>query len=406
MAAILINQELVKDPVQIIKVCPFGAVEQTGDGLQLTAACKMCRICVKKYPEVFTYVETEKQPGVDKTKWNGVAVYVDHLDGKIHPVTFELLGKARQLAEKVGHKVYCLMIGEDITAAAKELLSYGIDEVLVYDNPELKHFRIEPYTNVFEDFVGRIKPAVCLVGGTAQGRSLAPRVAARFRTGLTADCTVLDMQANTDLDQIRPAFGGNIMAHIHTPKHRPQFATVRYKIFDCPEKVAEPQGKVTVCELDSSKYESGIKVLEILAKERESGIDDAEVIVVAGRGVKKEEDMRLIEELADCLNAEIAATRTLIECGWVDARRQIGLSGRTVKPKLIITCGVSGAIQFIAGMSGAEHIIAINQDSAAPIFEVAHLGIVEDLYEVIPTLIEAVKKGESIFRTRPDEVAV
>ncbi|MCP3965264.1 MAG: electron transfer flavoprotein subunit alpha [Lentisphaerae bacterium] len=406
MAAIKINQDQVKDPAPAIKVCPFGAIEHNSEGLQLTAACKMCRLCVKKFPAIFEFVEDEEKKGVDKSKWNGVAVYVDHLEGKIHPVTFELLGKARQLAEKVGHKVYCLMIGENITDAAGELLEYGIDEVMVYDNPELKHFRIEPYTNVFEDFVNKLKPSVCLVGGTAQGRSLAPRVAARFRTGLTADCTVLDMQENTDLDQIRPAFGGNIMAHIHTPKHRPQFATVRYKIFDCPGKVAVPHGKVTVSQLGDDKLKSGIKVLEILEKEREPGIDDAEVIIVAGRGIKKEDDMKMIHELADHLGAEIAATRTLIECGWVDAKRQIGLSGRTVKPKLIITCGVSGAIQFIAGMSGAEHIIAINQNSAAPIFEVAHLGIVGDLYDVVPDLLDIIKSGENVFQTNTSEVAI
>jgi electron transfer flavoprotein alpha subunit len=334
---------------------------------------------------VFELVEFETAEA-DKDLWRGIAVYVDHVEGEIHPVTFELIGKARELAQKVKQPVYCLMIGHNIKIQAQKVLEYGADEIFVYDRQELEHFKIEPYTAVFEDFINNIKPSVILVGGTTIGRSLAPRTAARFKTGLTADCTILDIQDNTDLDQIRPAFGGNIMAHINTPKHRPQFATVRYKIFSAPEKTSAPQGRLTKCNICPSKLGSNIEVLEIRKKEAEISIEEADVIVVAGRGIKKEEDMDMVHKLAKSIGGQVAGTRSLIETGWLDPKHQIGLSGRTVKPNLIITCGVSGAIQFVAGMNNSSFIVAINTDKNAPIFKHAHLGIVGDLYEVLPEL--------------------
>jgi electron transfer flavoprotein alpha subunit len=372
-----------------MELCPFKAIDFIDGKLTINAACKMCKICVKKEPEVFELVKVDSAK-VDKSLWTGIAVYVDHLKGDIHPVTFELIGKARQLAAKINQPVYCLMAGFDIKEKAKSILEYGVDQVFVYDQKELEHFRIEPYTAVFEDFIKKIKPSVVLVGGTCVGRSLAPRTAARFRTGLTADCTILDIQQNTDLDQIRPAFGGNIMAHINTPRHRPQFATVRYKIFSAPEKCT-PKGTLTECNIDPKLLKSEIKVLEIKDKPKEIGIEDAEIIVVAGRGLKKQEDMKMIHELAGLLNAQVAGTRSLIETGWLDPKKQIGLSGRTVKPQLIITCGVSGAIQFVAGMNNSSYIVAINTDKNAPILKVAHLSLISDLYEVVPELIKAGK---------------
>ena len=271
------------------------------------------------------------------------------------------------------------------------MLSYGVDEVFVYDYEELDKFRIEPYTAAVENYISNIKPTIMLFGGTTIGRSLAPRLAARFKTGLTADCTILDIQENTDLDQIRPAFGGNIMAHINTPNHRPQFATVRYKIFSAPEKIENPTGKITLCSIEKNKLKSNIKVLETKIKNKVIGIEDAEVIVVISRAFKKAEDIKMAEQLAKLLDAQIGGTRPTIEAGWIDPRKQIGLSGRTVKPKLIITLGVSGAVQFVAGMKGSDYIIAINQDENAPIFDVAHLALIGDIYEIIPKLIEKIE---------------
>ena len=392
MAKIIVHQNKIVDREAVVKVCPFNALEfESSDELILNAACKMCKICVRRFPEVFEYVEDEL-PGVNKDEWRGVTVYIDHIEGDIHPVSFELIGKAREMADKINHPVHCLIMGDNISDIAEEVLHYGADEVFVYDKPQLHDFRIEPYTAVFEDYINKYKPTIILVGGTTVGRSLAPRVAARFKTGLTADCTILDVQENTDLDQIRPAYGGNIMAHIHTPKHRPQFATVRYKIFNAPVRTAEKNGKLTICDIDDDKLTSKINVIEVKKKEKVKSIEDADVIVVAGRGIKKEEDLKMVYDLADELGAMVATTRPLIEAGWMDARLQIGLSGRTVKPKLIITCGVSGAIQFVAGMNNSDMIIAINENPKAQIFNVAHYAIIGDIYEIIPELIEQIRE--------------
>lgn len=395
MAKLVINQEKITNIDELMKICPFGAMENNDGKLEINASCKMCRLCVKKGPSgAVEYVEEEVQH-VDKTLWKGVAVYVDHVEGDIHPVTFELIGKAKELALKVNHPVYCVFMGHEISNKADELLHYGVDEVFVYDSEELKDFRIEPYTAAFEDFINKVKPTAILVGATTVGRSLAPRVAARFRTGLTADCTILDMKENTDLVQIRPAFGGNIMAQIVTPNSRPQLATVRYKVMSAPEKSVEACGKITHCNLTEEKLKSNIEVLNVMPKEKEIGISDAEVIVVAGRAVKSEKDMAMIKELADLLGGEVAVTRPLIEAGWADAKRQVGLSGRTVRPKLIITCGVSGAVQFTAGMNKSDYIFAINNDDKAPIFKAAHYGIVGDIYEIIPQLVQKIKEGNT-----------
>ncbi|MDB8792893.1 FAD-binding protein [Romboutsia sp. 1001216sp1] len=394
MAKIVINQEKIDNIDEVLKLCPFNAIELIDQKIEINSACKMCKICVKKGPKgAFEFVENLKKE-IKKEEWKGIAVYVDHHEGDIHPVTYELIGKAREMAKKVNHPVYCVFVGKDIKDKCDKLISYGVDEVFVYDNPEFEHFRIEPYSRAVEDFINNIKPTIMLVGGTTLGRSLAPRLAARFKTGLTADCTILDIQENTDLDQIRPAFGGNIMAHIHTPNNRPQFATVRYKIFSAPEEVESPNGKITLCSISKEKLVSNINVLDSKPKTKEVGLEEAEVIVVASRAIKKQDDMDMIYKLADRLGAQVAGTRPLIEAGWIDPRRQIGLSGRTVKPKLIITCGVSGAVQFVAGMQGSDYIVAINKDEKAPIFDVAHLALVGDIYEIVPKLIEKIEQKQ------------
>ncbi|WP_195939808.1 electron transfer flavoprotein subunit alpha/FixB family protein [Romboutsia sp. 1001713B170131_170501_G6] len=395
MAKIVINQEKIDNTDEVLKLCPFNAIELIDQKIEINPACKMCKICVKKGPKgAFEFVENLKKE-INKDEWKGIAVYVDHHEGDIHPVTYELIGKAREMAKKVNHPVYCIFVGKDIKDKCDKLISYGVDEVFIYDSPEFEHFRIEPYSRAVEDFINNIKPTIMLVGGTTLGRSLAPRLAARFKTGLTADCTILDIQENTDLDQIRPAFGGNIMAHIHTPNNRPQFATVRYKIFSAPEEVESPKGKITLCSISKEKLVSNINVLDSKPKTKEVGLEEAEVIVVASRAIKKQEDMDMIYKLADKLGARVAGTRPLIEAGWIDARRQIGLSGRTVKPKLIITCGVSGAVQFVAGMQGSDYIVAINKDEKAPIFDVAHLALVGDIYEIVPKLIDKIEQKQS-----------
>ncbi len=396
MAKLIIHQEKVTDNQELVKICPFGAMEEKDGKLTINAACKMCRLCVKKGPKgAVEYVDDTVKPSVNKEEWKGIAVYVDHVDGKIHPVTFELLGKAKELAAITGHPVYALFMGNHITEQSRELLHYGADKVFVYEEEELARFKIEPYTAVFEDFIGKIKPSSILVGATTVGRQLAPRVAARMKTGLTADCTILEMNEDTDLSQIRPAFGGNIMAHIKTPNHRPQMATVRYKIMNAPKRQEEAEGEIISCAIAKEKLGSHVEVLDIVQKEKEQFIENADVLVVAGRGVKKPEDLANLQKLADLLGGQLACTRPVAEAGWLPAKCQIGLSGRTVRPKLIITCGVSGAVQFTAGMNHAENIFAINSDPKAPIFKTAHYCLVGDLYEILPQLIQKIeaKKG-------------
>ncbi len=396
MGKLIINQEKVGNIQELIKVCPFGALEEKDNRLQINAACKMCKLCVKNGPQgAVEYVE-EAVETVDKDKWKGIAVYVDHIDGVIHPVTYELIGKARELAKKINHPVYAVMMGYRIGSQCEELLHYEADKVFVYDNKELDRFKIEPYTKTFEDFVENIRPTAILMGATTVGRQLAPRLAAKLKTGLTADCTILDINDNTDLVQIRPAFGGNIMAQILTPNHRPQMATVRYKVMNAPERKDAVRGEVIHCNIDSKKLAGKVSVLDIIAKEKEQFIEASEVLVVAGRGIKKEEDLAMLKELADLLGGQIACTRPIMEAGWLEAKRQVGLSGRTVRPKLIITCGVSGSVQFTAGMNNSEQIIAINKDENAPIFKTAHYCLVGDLYDIIPDLISGLKVSKKV----------
>ncbi|WP_196593331.1 electron transfer flavoprotein subunit alpha [Pectinatus sottacetonis] len=398
MAKLVIHQEKIEDAKQFIKICPFNAMQEKDGEVVITAACRMCRLCEKKGPKgVVEYVEDQVQPAIDKSKWRGITVYVDHVDGVIHPVTYELLGKARELAAKIKQPVYALFIGYNIEHAADELLHYGADKVYVCDKKQLEFFKIESYTSVFEQFINSVKPAAILVGATPVGRQLAPRVAARFNTGLTADCTILDIKESTDLVQIRPAFGGNIMAEIMTPNTRPQMATVRYKVMDAPERVDNAWGKIEKLDVDDKKLSSHIEVLGVTKKPKEKTIDNADVLVVAGRGIKKKDDIKMLEELANLLGGEVASTRPLVEIGWMDPKRQVGLSGRTVRPKLIITCGVSGAIQFVAGMNHAENIFAINIDPKASIFKTANYAITGDIYEVVPELINKIKMGGTIL---------
>lgn len=404
MAKIIINQEKIDNIEEVLEICPFGALEEVNGKVEINAACKICRMCVKKGPEGAFEFEEDEVVAINKDEWQGITVYVEHNEGEIHPVTYELIGKGRELAAKINHPLYCVFVGNNIKNKCQQLLSYGVDEVFVYDDVELEKFRIEPYAAAVENYINKVKPSIMLFGGTTIGRSLAPRLAARFKTGLTADCTILDVQKNTDLDQIRPAFGGNIMAHINTPNHRPQFSTVRYKIFNAPEKVENPHGKVTLVDIAKDKLQSNIKVLETKVKNKVLGIEDAEVVVVVSRAFKKPEDIKMAEKLAGLLGAQVGGTRPTIEAGWIAPRKQIGLSGRTVKPKLIITCGVSGAVQFVAGMKGSDYIIAINQDENAPIFDVAHLALIGDIYEIIPKLIEKIERLKENTNLKVEDV--
>ncbi len=394
MGKLVINHDLVtkENAKELTNICPFGAITYEDGKLDISSACKMCKLCVKKGGGLVTY-EEEIKASVDKSEWRGICVYVDHHGDKIHRVTYELCGKACELAKVTGHPVYALVIGDALGESIKKLFWYGVDKIFVYDDPGYRDFRIEPYTAAFCDFINKVKPSSVMVGATNLGRQLAPRVAARCRSGLTADCTVLEMKENTDLVQIRPAFGGNIMAQIVSPDTRPQFCTVRYKVFPEPEPQKDRTGEPVKMDITPEMLRSDISVLSFTEKPKDIDISEADIIVAVGRGAMSEGIRAQAKELADLLGGVLACTRPLVEGNVLDAKHQIGLSGRTVKPKFIICLGISGAVQFAAGMKASDCIVAINTDKQAPIFDIAHYAVVGDVGEILPKLIAKIKEG-------------
>ena len=313
---LVINQEKVNNQTAeaVMKVCPFGGLEYVDGKLNFTAGCKNCGLCVRKGPEgVVTFVEeADNTPKIDKSAWRGVSVFMEvDIDG-IHPVSFELIGKAKELASVINHPVYAILIGSKAKndKYVKEILEYGVDKVYVYESEELKEFNMERYARCVENFIETIKPTVVLYGGTSLGRSFAPRIAAHFRTGLTADCTILGMKENTDLIQVRPAFGGNVMAQIVCPNHRPQMATVRYKIFKMLEKVA-PFGETVYMDTAAIDMSSNITTVEVKEKEKVTDISEADIIVACGRAFKSLEDLAMAEELANLLGGVVAVIKII-----------------------------------------------------------------------------------------------
>lgn len=375
-----------------VQSCPFQAIDMENGRPSLNAGCRVCGICVKACPQQAILRLETKVDSVDKSKWNDILVFAEQHDGHLHPVSLELIGKAHALAKNTSHQVKAVILGSQITGCANELLHYGVSEVYVYEDEALSFFRADAFAACVEACISATKPSVVLVGATALGRSLAPRLSTRLHTGLTADCTQLELRENSDLVQIRPAFGGNIMAQIVTPFTRPQFATVRYKVMDAPSRQETSGGKIIRRPLPIEAGTSPVLHVSTVPVPKAANISDAEVLVVGGRGLQKESDLQMIRTLAALLGGEYAVTRPLVEKGWETNLRQIGLSGRTVRPKLILTFGVSGAIQFTACMDQSEHIIAINNDKNAPIFQVAHVGIVGDLYEILSNLIDTLQK--------------
>ncbi|AWI04165.1 electron transfer flavoprotein subunit alpha/FixB family protein [Clostridium drakei] len=325
--------------------------------------------------------------------YKGVWVFAEQRDGKLQKVSLELLGKGRELADKLGVELTAILLGSDIDDIAKELVAYGADTVLYADSKLLKHFTTDGYTKVIYDLVKKLKPEALLVGATFIGRDLGPRIAARLSTGLTADCTGLDIDSETrHLQMTRPAFGGNLMATIECAANRPQMSTVRPGVFEKLQKDVSRVGKIEKISADIVEDDIRTKVIEVIKSAKDIvDIGEAKVIVSGGRGIGSKEGFEMLKELASVLDGTVAGSRASIENGWLDKAYQVGQTGKTVRPNLYIACGISGAIQHLAGMQDSDYIIAINRDADAAIMKVADLGLVGDYKKIIPELIDQIK---------------
>ncbi len=330
---------------------------------------------------------------VDVDAYRGVWVFVEQADGHPARVSLELLGKGRELAAKLDVELTAFLIGESVCQLARELIFYGADRVILADDPMLKDYGTELYTDIISEQAMKEKPEVLIVGATPIGRDLAPRLSFRLNAGCTADCTDLDIdEENRLFVSTRPAFGGNVMATIICPEHRPQMSTVRPGVMPLPERDESRKGEIIDLHVHFKKEDVRVEVLECL-KGKSEGVNilEADRIVAAGMGVGDRDTFEMIRELAELLEAEVAATRLAVEAGWISHDFQIGQTGKTVRPSLYMACGISGAVQHTAGMSGSKIIIAINSDPNAEIFKIADYGIVGDVGKVVPALIAELK---------------
>ena len=323
-----------------------------------------------------------------------VYVIAEQRDGKLMKVSYELTGKARELADNLGQKVAVVLLGSDIKDKADELIACGADEVIVVDHPILEEYVTEPYTKAVHAIIQSKEPEIVLFGASSIGRDLAPRVSARVHTGLTADCTALAIDEETKLLMMtRPAFGGNIMATIVCEDFRPQMATVRPGVMQALEADKSRLGKVEIFNLDFSDEDMNVEICEVVKLTHKSvDITEAKILVAGGRGIGNADGFKAISDLADALDGEVAASRACVDAGWIEKDRQVGQTGKTVRPELYVACGISGAIQHAAGMEGSDFIVAINKDDAAPIFGISDFGVVGDVHKILPKLTEAVKK--------------
>ena len=332
--------------------------------------------------------------GINLNDYNGVWVIGEQREGKINPVTIELIGEGRKLADQLGKELAVVIAGYEVEKEVKELLHYSVDKVYYINDPLLKDFTTDGYAISIANLIERKKPEVVLVGATSIGRDIAPRIAGKVGTGLTADCTKLEIDSTDNkLLQTRPAFGGNLMATIVCPKNRPQMSTVRPGVMAKAVRNESETGILEVVTPELTEKMIRTRLVEILPQEKKSvTLTDARIIVSGGRGLKRAEGFELIKELADKLGAEIGASRAAVDSGWIEHSHQVGQTGTTVRPELYIACGISGAIQHLAGMSDSKYIVAINKDAKAPIFSICDYGIVGDLYEIIPEMIESLNR--------------
>ena len=330
---------------------------------------------------------------MNKSDYRGVYVFAEQRDGKIQSVALELLGKARVLADKLGEEVVAFFPGYKNTESAKELVAWGADKVIVMDAPELEHYLTEQYSQAMSQAIDKYKPSIVLLGATTIGRDLGPRLASRLGTGLTADCTALDISEERELLMTRPAFGGNIMATLMCPRTKPQMATVRPGVMKMIEKDESRKGELIKFDVNFTDADMNVEIMEVVKADKKSvDLTEAKLIVSGGRGIGGPQGFDLIRDVADALGAEVGSSRACVDAGWIEKDRQVGQTGKTVRPDLYMACGISGAIQHVAGMENSELIISINKNETAPIFEVSDLGIVGDVKVILPKLAEAIRK--------------
>jgi electron transfer flavoprotein alpha subunit len=336
----------------------------------------------------------------------GVFIFAQQVDNKINNIAYELLGKAKDLAADLGQEVTAVLIGSDVKGLADSLAWYGADRVIVVDDPELKEYRTEPYAHALASVIEQYKPEIMLIGATAIGRDLGPRVAARIHTGLTADCTQLDIgdfplqpapgqdQKKNQLLMTRPAFGGNTIATIACPDYRPQMATVRPGVMQKREADKNVKANIEECKFDFTPNNKYAEILEVVKKvSNVADIADAKILVSGGRGVGSPENFKILEELAEAIGGTVSCSRAVVDSGWKPKEMQVGQTGKTVRPHVYFAIGISGAIQHVAGMEESDIIIAINKDEGAPIFDVADYGVVGDLNQIVPELTKQIKEA-------------
>jgi electron transfer flavoprotein alpha subunit len=376
-----------------LRVCPFAAIELINKKAVINEKCTYCGACIdacKRYQAIVITRDTYEKH--DVSQYKGISVFAEHRHGKLSSVVPEIIGAALKLKKDLPVPISAILLGSKVRPLAEEILSYGVDEVWMIDNPGIGDFAEDIQAELVAIILREKKPEIFLGGGTIFGRSLLPKVASKIGTGLTADCTELCIDPETKLlRQTRPAFGGNIMATILCQHHRPQMATVRHKVMKAAGKVEGGKGKII--ELNHIPVpQAAIEVLEFVEEKTATvNLADADFIVSGGRGIKDPKNFALIEELARAVGGAVGASRAAVDAGWIPYSHQVGQTGKTVNPKIYFACGISGAIQHLAGMKGSDIIIAINSDPHAPIFGVAHFGIVGDLFEVIPEFLKQLK---------------
>ena len=392
--AVNVIKEKCKGCSICVKNCPFEAITMENKIAVIGAACTGCGVCVEKCPFKAIKKTEEEREVKDLSAYKDVWVFAEQRDGVIMPVVIELLGEGKKLANEVGCNLCAVLCGHHVEGLADQLFEYGADKVYVADHEELATYRTDAYTKVINDAIEEYKPEIVLLGATHIGRDLGPCLAVKANTGLTADCTKLEIDPeDKKIKQTRPAFGGNLMATIVCPNHRPQMSTVRPGVMEKAAFEEGRKGELIKLNVEFKEGDIRTKVLEIVKTMKDTvSLTDAEIIVSGGMGLGKPEGFELLKQLADKLGGIVAASRAAVDAGWIDHAYQVGQTGTTVKPKIYIACGISGAIQHVAGMQNSEQIIAINTNENAPIFEIADYGIVGDLYKVIPAIMEALDK--------------